>query len=84
MFPHNYHVVDVDNIKSQANKFLMMFDSRYPNGRGADEQGLVRYVQANSSSSFLGIQKLSSSINSINVLHDTLNLHSNPDIKSRP
>lgn len=59
-------------------------DLKYPNGVGASESDLIRYVQAQSASAFIGIQSHYKSQSSLETLNKTLRAHSDPSIVHKP
>lgn len=79
-----FKVYQVDHIKSTASKVLDKYDRLYPNGYGMSEPDFVRYVQAQSASSFHGIQSPSESNFAYDSFISSLESHAKYDVAPKP
>lgn len=68
----------VKDFKPMANKYLDFCRKKFPNGEGMDEIDMVRFVQAQSSSSYVGIQRPKKSRSSLRSFVKTLKSHAKP------
>lgn len=79
-----YSVKYVSQIKGRAAIYINDLDVKCPKGIGATESELIRYIQAQSASSYTGIQRFNESLKSLESMKSTLNAHCNPRIVSKP
>lgn len=71
-------------MKAVAKKFVDDMDRAYPGGKLMSERDLIRYVQAQSSSAFIGIQSPSKSRSALESFRSTLYAHSHPNVSFKP
>lgn len=83
IFP-DANINSIDDIKESASDVLTFLDNKYPSGVNMNAKELMRYITAHSASSFIGIQKESHSLTSLNSMKKTLSAHANYDIRPRP
>lgn len=84
IFPSDFHVDSIDEIKSSGDEFVKLMDAKKPFGKGMDEADMIRYVTANSASSFIGIQKPKNSDFALKSMIKTLRSHAEPRIIHKP
>jgi hypothetical protein len=84
IFDRKYKITKMDDVKSQSKLFIEDMNTKFPNGVGATESNLIRFVTASSSSAFLGIQNPSKSKFSYESMLGTLASHCNPTITYKP
>jgi hypothetical protein len=79
-----YKISHINDVRKAASKFIHSMDLLHPKGVGMSDTDMVKYVQAQSVSSFIGIQNPSQSQIAFNSFKSTLQSHSNPSIASKP
>jgi hypothetical protein len=84
IFHNNFRITSVDQIKDSAERYIKYYDAKFPNGYGSNMVDDIKYITANSSSSFIGIQKPGKSSYSYDSMISTLRSHARMDINSRP
>lgn len=84
IFPKDFHITDIGELKSSASELIKMYDKKYPNGHGMSEAQYIHYIQAQSSSSYIGIQNPSKSQFSMDSMLKTIQSHGNPKIVHKP
>lgn len=83
IMPNRFSISSIDEIKPTSDIIIDDYDRKYPLGRGMSEREFIVYVNAQSSSAFLGIQNPSKSQFALNSMNNTLMAHSNPKVKSK-
>jgi hypothetical protein len=71
-------------VKAVAKKFIDDMDRIHPRGEFMSERDMIRYVQAQSSSAFIGIQSPSKSRLALESFRSTLHAHSHPNVSFKP
>jgi hypothetical protein len=79
-----FKISSMEGVKPAGAKFIKVMDERFPDGLGMSEANCMRYITAQSSSSFLGIQNPSKSSFSYNAMIGTLSAHASPTIVDKP
>jgi hypothetical protein len=80
----NYLVSKLEDIKPIASKVIEDYDTIYPKGAGMNEVLKIQYGQAYAASSFMGIQKPSSSSAALDSFKSTLDAHANAKVVYKP
>lgn len=80
----DFSIRRIDQIKAQGAKFIKFIDDKYPKGKGASDRVMTQYIQAQSSSSYIGIQPPSKSKKALDSFISTIAAHSNPSITDKP
>jgi hypothetical protein len=84
IFPENFRIDSIDELKGSASEFIKYIDGVHPNGALASEEVLTQYVTAQSSSSFIGIQRPKSSKFANDSIIKTLMSHAKPRLVEKP
>lgn len=83
ILPYEFYINSITELKDSADEYIKYMDSKKPEGFGFTEQDMIRYVTAQSSSAFIGIQKPRLSKFAMNAMRGTLNSHLNADLKQK-
>lgn len=83
VLPYHYNAEHISNIKEQAESFIQNMDLKKPLGIGFTDIENIQYITAHSSSSFLGIQRASSSSFALQSMINTLESHSSKSTVNR-
>lgn len=84
IFDKSSSISSMDQIDKKSEDFINRMDVLKPDGIGFTEKDFIRYVTAQSKSSFYGIQKPSKSLFAFKSMEKTLNAHSNPRLIHKP
>jgi hypothetical protein len=79
-----FSVNDVKDLKISASEFVKMCESKYKGVFGLSESQTVRYVIAQSVSSFIGIQNPKKSTFAMNSIKSTIKAHADFDVVEKP
>lgn len=84
IFDDNFHINSIDEIKRVSSEYISFMDDAKTYGSGFNEVDAIRYVTAQSSSSFIGIQNPKLSKFAMNSMKNTISGHLNPKTYYRP
>lgn len=83
IMPYNFRASSLEDIRIKAAAYTKHMDLLKPKGVGLSEKETIRYVTANSSSAFLGIQHASKSKYALDSMISTLEAHTTNRLISR-